>query len=246
MATDTGRIAAMLKEMVDKNSPGYLADEPYAVFEELIASGVAKKRTAGAILYFLVSGMLERLDEDRSFDDLSKEIQKTCSFNKKMADMLASIFLSLYSPSNREEWKSMDLQGLERFRNTDLLLEWNGFATWDAGSVSIDCHYEAEIELKAAGSLVVDNALSAMLEKNPFMTAKEIWNYYSGNLTDHLDQKFDWYCTCEEYYEPVVEDFELEYYAKDWCEKNGFELIRCEGEGDDSGYIPRDVRRYLR
>ena len=246
MATDVVRIAAILKEIVDKNSPGYLADEPYAVFKKLCESGVADKRAAGAVLYFLVSGMLDRLDEECSFKDLSREIQRTCSFNKKMADTLAAIFLSLYTLSNREEWKSMDLQGLERFKNTDLLLEWNGFATWDAGSVSVDCHYEAEIELKVTESLVVDDNLSAMLRKNSFMTAKEIWNYYSGLLTDYLDREFDWYCTCEEYYEPVVEDFELEYYVKDWCEKNGFEFIRCEGEGDDSGYIPRDVRRYMR
>ena len=32
---------------------------------------------------------------------------------------------------------------------------------------------------------------------------------------------FERYCTYEDYYQPVVEDFEFDYYLEKWCEKNG-------------------------
>ena len=246
MAIQTAHTIEKLKEIVDKNSPGYLSDEPYGVYTELVASGAADKKTAGAILYFLVNGLVSQIDEDICFEEFSRKIQKECSFNKKMADGLATIFLSLYSMENREEWKRMDLQGLERFKTREISCEWEGFATWDAGSVSIDCNYEATIVLMPAESLIVDNDLSKKLGKNPFMTADEIGKHYVELLSEYLDHEFNWHCTCEEYYEPVVDDFEIDYYVDEWSKKNGFEVISCEGSGDDSGYIPSDVRRYMR
>ena len=56
----------------------------------------------------------------------------------------------------------------------------------------------------------------------------------------------DRYCTCDDYYQPVVEDFEIEYYLKEWCKKNGFKIISCKGEGDDSGFEPNSVRRWIK
>lgn len=246
MAIQTDRIIAKLKEIVSENSPGYLSDEPYKVFNELIVSGVTDRKTAGAILYFLVSDLIAKINDDISFEDLSHLIQNKCSFNKRMANTLASIFLSLYSLENREEWKNMDLKGLERFKSQKFACEWEGFATWDAGAVSIDCSYDATIILMPKESLAIDSDLAAKLKKNPFMTAEEIGKHYGDLLGRYLDHEFDWHCTCEEYYEPVVEDFEIDYCVKEWSEKNGFEVISCEGSGDDSGYIPKDVRRYMR
>lgn len=246
MATDTSLTIKKLKELVDKNSPGYLTDEPYKAYTELVTSGAADKKTAGAILYFLVSGLISQIDKAVSFEDMSRKVQKECSFNKKMADELATIFLSLYSMENRREWESMDLQGMERFKSQEFACEWKGFATWDPGPVSIDCNYEATIVLMPKDSLVVDDNLAKKLKKNPFMTADEIGSHYAKLLGEYLDHEFDWHCTCEEYYEPVVEDFEIDYCVEEWSKNNGFEVISCEGIGDDSGYIPRDVRRYMR
>ena len=50
----------------------------------------------------------------------------------------------------------------------------------------------------------------------------------------------------DDYYQPVVEDFELDYYLKKWCKKNGFKVISCEGDGDDSGFEPDSVRRWIK
>ncbi len=38
----------------------------------------------------------------------------------------------------------------------------------------------------------------------------------------------------------------LHYYLKEWCKKNGFKVISCEGDGDDSGFEPDSVRRWIK
>ena len=50
MANQTGQTITKLKEIVDRESRNYLADEPYKVFTELTETCVADKKTAGATL----------------------------------------------------------------------------------------------------------------------------------------------------------------------------------------------------
>ena len=61
-----------------------------------------------------------------------------------------------------------------------------------------------------------------------------------------MDYEFEDYCTCDDYYQPVAEDFELEAYLKDWCDDNGFKIVSCEGDGGDGGYEPDSVRKWVR
>ena len=63
-------------------------------------------------------------------------------------------------------------------------------------------------------------------------------------MTYYLDDEFERYCTCEDYYQPVVEDFEFDYYLEKWCEKNGFEIVSYEGDGHDDGYEPSFTRPF--
>ena len=78
------------------------------------------------------------------------------------------------------------------------------------------------------------------------MKADAIQKIYVKSLKGYLDREFEEYCTCDDYYQPVVEDFELDYHLKDWCKKNGFKIISCEGDGDDSGFEPDSVRRWIK
>ena len=71
------------------------------------------------------------------------------------------------------------------------------------------------------------------------MKEEQIGLYFEKQLKEVLDREFLEYVTEDDYYEPVVEDFEAEYYAKEWGKKNGFELISFDGNGDTGEY---DVR----
>lgn len=49
------------------------------------------------------------------------------------------------------------------------------------------------------------------------MTKEAIHQYYENNLREYLDAEFEEYCTCDDYYQPVAEDFEITSYVSDWC-----------------------------
>ena len=74
-----------------------------------------------------------------------------------------------------------------------------------------------------------------LIMKDPLMKKEKITEYFEKQLRKTLDDEFEEYCTEEDYYQPVVEDFEIEYHVKDWCRENGFTFRSCEGGGDDDG-----------
>ena len=96
-------IVKALKEIVDKNGPNYLIDEPFQVYTELIRSGNADRKTAAALLHLLAGGLLENADPGNDAELLSDSIRRECSINKRMADRLAAILYMLYSDDNRRK-----------------------------------------------------------------------------------------------------------------------------------------------
>jgi len=237
-------VISSLKGMIDRNGPHHLTNEPYQVYEELKESGITDGKTAGAILLFLVNGMMDELNRDIDFDSLCKEIQKKCCFNKKMAEKLSTIFLSLYSIANKEEWKNRKLEGLSQFLKMNFSCIWDGLSIWQTEGGSVDCHYEAEMILRPIDPDCIGKKLSDLLNKNLFMTREAITDFYENDIRNWLDEEFERYCSCEDYYQPVVEDFEFDYYLAEWCRKNGFEIVSYEGDGHDDGYEPSFTRHF--
>lgn len=158
-----------------------------------------------------------------------------------MADRLASILFKLYSDKNKEEWSTKIKEGLIQFLKEEFSFDWKGFAVWDAGSGTVDCHYKAHVVLKPTETLADDKDVIAFLASNPFATKEEIYKLFSNRLLKYLDSDFEEYCTCDDYYQPVVEDYcsNLESNLKDWSKSNGFVFISCEGDGYDDGYEPK-------
>ena len=237
-------VISSLKGMIDRNGPHHLTNEPYQVYEELKESGITDGKTAGAILLFLVNGMMDELNRDIDFDSLCKVIQKKCCFNKKMAEKLSTIFLSLYSIANKEEWKNRKLEGLSQFLKMNFSCIWDGLSIWQTEGGSVDCHYEAEMILRPIDPDCIGKKLSDLLNKNPFMTREAITDFYENDIRNWLDEEFERYCTCEDYYQPVVEDFEFDYYLAEWCKKNGFKIVSYKGDGHDDGYEPSFTRHF--
>jgi len=225
-------IVKALKEMVDKNGPNYLADEPFQVYTELIGSGNTDRKTAAALLHLLTSGLLKTTDPGYDAELLSESIRRECSINKRMADRLAIILYTLYSKDNKREWHCKEKEGLTQFLNEVFLYDWKGLVVWDAGNGTVDCHYEARIILKPTKAVSEDKELSKLLAKNPFTTKEAIYDLNTKRLREYLDYEFEDYCTEDDYYQPVVEDFgsNLEYALKSWSEENGFEYVSCEGD----------------
>lgn len=232
------RVVNKLKLLIDKNGPDYLYKEPYLTYRELTASSDIDEKLAGAILLVLVRGICQDVGRYDNRERLSELIQNECCFNKEMSDRLAEIFCDLYSKDNEDAWKAMKLNGWKQFLKSDFCCKWNGFSVWNADGGSVDCHFEADFILKPAESSRADEELSHALSENPFMTQEAITECYKKRICKYLDYEFEEYCTCDDYYQPVVEDFEIDYYVKEWCRENEFELVSCEGDGYDDGYEP--------
>jgi hypothetical protein len=126
-------IVKALKEIVDKNGPNYLADEPFQVYTELIRSGNADRKTAAALLHLLASGLLETTDPGYDAELLSDSIRKECSLNKRMADRLAIILHTLSSQDNKREWRSKEKEGLTQFLNEDFFIRLERFGGLGCG-----------------------------------------------------------------------------------------------------------------
>lgn len=234
-------IVAGLKEIIDRNGPSYMTDEPYKVYLELLASGAADRKTAAAILHLMSSGIMGSIDLSYDTEEISGIIRRECSLNKRMADRLAVILTSLYSRDHRKEWRGKEREGLRQFLKEEFTCTWKGFAVWDAGNGTVDCHYEAEIVLAPTEEISKDEELARQLKKNPFMTKEAIHDLFAKRLKENLDYEFVYYCTCDDYYQPVIEDFgcNMEYDLPKWCQENGFEYISFEGDGGDDGYEPK-------
>ena len=239
MAIDVGKAIAGLKEIVNEKSPKYLTNEPYAVYRRLIDCYAADTQMAGAIMYFLVSDLAEEARNVTDHEALSGTIRKQCFFNKKMSDALATIFLTLFSSDNEQAWKDKELEGWKQFLKDEFTFSWKGFSVWDYGTGTVGCHYEAEISMRPTEHVEIDSVLAKSLKRNPFLTKGEIAEHYVKIIKDYLTNDFEEYCTEDDYYQPVVEDYFGEANLKWWCEKKGFELVAFGGEGWDDGYEPR-------
>ncbi len=202
------RIVAGLKEIIDRNGPACITDEPYTVYLELLELKAVDRKTASAILYLMASRIVTIIEfAHDSTEEVSEIIRRECSLNKRMADRLSIIMTALYSNSHRKEWKEMEREGLRQFLKEEFTHKWEGFAVWDAGNGTVDCHYEAEIILTPTEEITKDKELIRKLKNNSFMTKEAIHDLFAKRLREKLDYEFEYYCTCDDYYQPVVEDF---------------------------------------
>ena len=97
MAKTAREIAEKLKEIIDINGPAYLMEEPYRVYNVLIETKSSDRKTAGAILCYLVSDAAGKANDSSDATELSKAVQNECGFNKRVAE----IMLYLYSSQNK-------------------------------------------------------------------------------------------------------------------------------------------------
>ena len=236
---DVERMIEKLKELIDKNGYDYLTDKPHAVYKELEEAAPNEIITAGAILMLLVCGVWDDAKRIEDKEKLSGKLQKKCGFNKKMSDRLTDVIQTLYSEDNKAKWKNKRDEGLVQFLKNNHTFKWEGFSVWEVGNGSVDCFYNAEIELHPTKIAGKDKDLQKLLKKNPFMTIESIYKFYEKKLIEYLDSEFEEYCTCDNYHEPVVEDFELTYDVEHWCKENGFGVVSCEGDGSNGGYEPK-------
>ena len=183
---EKGNIVNKLKKIINVNGPHFLGKNPYQTYIELIEDGAVDRKTAGAILCFLVNGLSKYLDSQNDITELTKIIQNECGFNEDISYSIAEIFVNLYSKENIKKWKSREKEGLKQFLHDEFTYKWTGYTIWYVSNVSMDCHYQAEIVLSPTQDVIKDNELAQMLEANPFLKKKVIREYFEKKLEKSL------------------------------------------------------------
>lgn len=248
MINNVENISVLLKTIIDHNGKNYLQDQPYEVYKEILKSNYVDKNIAAAFLHLFLCTSSNDFDIPLDVEFYSKKIQEECFFKKEIADYLAKVMTLLNSKENTTEWKKNELIGLKEFLSENFLFPWECYAFWDGGNVEVECHYKASITLRPTSKIKNDEKLSMELKKNSFHTKEFIYNFFAYKLKQYLDHDFEEYCTADDYYPPATEDYciNIEYCLNEWCDKNGFELISCDGDGETSNYQSNSYRKYLR
>ena len=227
-------IAKKLKQIIGRDGPARLSDKPCEIFQELVQEPDIDRIKAGAVLYTLVCGIPDLIADAKGQCEISIRIAETCGLTKELADELSVMYSSLFSGNDGLTWaKPMD--GYKQFLKTDFSLAWEGSSVWSSDGGSVSCTYEAQITLRC-GPGFKDESLQKSLKDNPYQTDKEIWERFGEELKTYLDREFDFYCSDDDYYPPVVEDYELEAVVEDWCKERGFELVSVEGGGSTGDF----------
>ncbi len=116
---------------------------------------------------------------------------------------------------------------------------WQGEAVWYDGSGTVSCNYQAEMTFCPGDEGTKGPEVRKLEMENPGFREEDAVAALQKSLKQKLDDEFEDYCSDDDYYQPVVEDFEAEYCAREWAEERGLELIRFEGSGSDGGYEPK-------
>ena len=91
---------------------------------------------------------------------------------------------------------------------------------------------------KKAADLLSAIFLGLYSRENEESWAEKNLEGFKRFLEDYLDGEFEDYCTEDDYYQPVCEDFDIDYYVSQWCKEYGFDLVSRNG-GGDGGYEPK-------
>ena len=128
--------------------------------------------------------------------------------------------------------------GFREFCEGEWVYTWSGEGTWYSGNVHVDIEGEGSAEWKVSDIELLRSHLSDILSRNPYISADSIFEIISSEMDDILNDEYQEYAEDDDYYPPVGEDFEFGYIVKNFCKKNGFEVISYEFDGSTSDYEP--------
>lgn len=231
--TEIENTADILKKLVSQNGYDYVYESAYNVYKTLIKEKVDRD-IANVMLYSLISGTARE-----NKNDIKREIAKKLFLNSGMADVVSNIFSLLYEEKALSKMKEKEYKGLEEFLNGEWELTSEGEATWQyKGGSKTDYSYTYKITIHVSDKYKVKKELFYKLKKNPFLKAEDIRAYYEDKVDEIISGEFEEYCTSDDYYPPVVEDFDstIDYVMEKFLPQHGLEMI-----GDEYDYDEGDI-----
>ena len=228
-----------ITSLINANGPSYPAKHPAKLLDAL-AQELGEDPLAGALYYSCLCWIFkEAAKKSVSREGLTEEIQKRCAFKKACAGELANILKEAYSADNLDRLKATKGTAFEDLCNSEgWPFVWGGEAEWTCSNGSVECFGHGEAELRVADREKLHSLLQKILPNLAYCSQEEIQEAIAKQLSADLDSEFEEFCEDDDYYEPVVEDYDFGYDVKDFCRKYGLEVIDFTYTGGDEGFEP--------
>ncbi len=231
-SSETKATVSILKNLISQKGYDYIYDNAHSVYKALLKKGI-ERRIADVTLYALVS---ETARDNKT--NIREEVENKLFLNEEMTTVVSDMFSTLYDTKSLSKMKKEEFKGLEEFLKGEWEIKSSGEATWQyRRSTRTDYSYTYKMTIKVVDRALVEKDLKDKLRENPFLKAEDIRSYYENEIDGIICSEFEDYCTCDDYYPPVVEDFpDNIYYEMDkFLPEHGLERI-----DDDYAYYEGD------
>ena len=240
------KIIKYLKDTISANGVDYLSNDAFKVYEGLKDIKV-KNGVRTSILCCLLNDISKySLKKNVEYNDLYSYIKDNCLLNEEIVSDMTNIFLEVFSNENKKEYEKDKEDGFNEFCNMEHKIEWEGFTRWYTNGVHLDCSFKANFSFKIVDKEKLRKDNFEFFNKNPYLTADFFYKKYKEEIAKEIDDDFEEYCTYDDYYPPVVEDYNynLEGLLQRYCKEHGLKLISFEGEGETSNYERNYDKKY--
>ncbi len=231
-SSETKATVSILKNLISQKGYDYIYDNAHSVYKALLKKGI-ERRIADVTLYALVS---ETARDNKT--NIREEVENKLFLNEEMTTVVSDMFSTLYDTKSLSKMKKEEFKGLEEFLKGEWEIKSSGEATWQyRRSTRTDYSYTYKMTIKVVDRALVEKDLKDKLRENPFLKAEDIRSYYENEIDGIICSEFEDYCTCDDYYPPVVEDFpdNIHYEMDKFLPEHGLERI-----DDDYAYYEGD------
>lgn len=247
---NTDATVKALNQMIDKESIEKLQREPGTVYRRLSKNKAVGDYTARMIYMAMLAdtvGYIEQNSPDQ--EKLSEYIYRECGYRKAEAEKIADIFSQVFNREHIAEWDSRKEEGFRKLCSNELKMHVeNENSAWHRDGVHVDCSFSASAVFQVKDKKTARKALAGMIDLDPYVSADKLTEYLESKLQENLDTDFEEFCTEDDYYPPVPEDYGdnfEEYVLKPFCERYGLECVDYSGQGDGAdSYIRNDPWDY--
>ena len=233
-------VITILENIIDEHGTQYLQRNPYAVYQKLISEKARPDYARLVLITLLCNASVKAGEMDEA--ELSKDLQNGCFLRKKAADEIAAMYKKLFSEENVSSWKKKEYSGFKEFCECTWEFEWEGSGKWSRGGGYHDCWASVLADVKVEDKTLAEKVVSKLLKKNPFTDEDTIFQQFQNKMEEALEEDFHDYVTCDDYYPPVMEDYDAEYALSKCCKELGLKIVHVSSSGDMSDFEPDDMR----
>ena len=233
-------VITILANIIEEQGTQYLQRSPYAVYQKLISEKARPDYARLVLITLLCNASAKAGEMDAA--ELSKDLQNGCFLRKKAADEISAMYKHLFSEENVSSWKKKEYSGFKEFCECTWEFEWEGSGKWSRGGGYYDCWGSVTADVKVADRALAEKVVSKLLKKNPFTDEDTIFEQFKKKMEEALAKDFHNYVTCDDYYPPVMEDYDAEYTLNECCKELGLKIIYVNSSGDMSDFEPDDMR----